>query len=72
MSGQLHQPYDDHAKVYPTSLLTDVVGKVLIFPTFYEQLFCAKEFFEAFLHLQFVFGIFGNRKLVQKLLEKCW
>ena len=37
--------------------------QVSISPTFYEQLFCMKLFFEAFLYFQFVFVIFRLKEI---------
>ena len=42
------------------------IFQVSISSTFYEELFCTKVFWAAFLYL------FGTRKLTQKLLIKCW
>jgi len=39
-------------------------------PTFYEQLFCTKEFFAAFLQLQFIFVIFWQEKIGEKAARK--
>ena len=44
----------------------------LNFTTFYEQLFCTEVFCAAFMCLRFEFVFFGERKLEQKLLVKCW
>ncbi len=56
--GGLIQSSYDHTKLC-------YVIKVSISPTFYEQLFLAKVFFEAL-------WFFGKRQLVQKLLLICW
>jgi len=37
---------------------------VSISPAFYEQLFCTKEFFDDFLHLNFLFVFFGQSTLM--------
>jgi len=48
-------------------------NKVSISPTFYEKLFCKKVFCKAFSLLTFwLCNLFGSRKLLQKLLVKCW
>jgi hypothetical protein len=48
------------------------INQVSILPIFYEQLFCAKVFFTAFLCYQSGFVIFGKSILEQKLCVKCW
>ena len=44
--------------------------KVSISPTFYDQLFCRKVFFEAFMCLQFGFVIFFRKKITAKAFRK--
>ena len=51
----------------------EFVVKVSISPTFYEQLCRRKVFWADFQYLQFVFVDFWQkRKLLKKLLIKCW
>ena len=51
----------------------EFVVKVSISPTFYKQLFRRKVFWADFQYLQFVFCKFlAKRKLLKKLLIKCW
>ena len=44
--------------------------QVSISPTFYEQLFCTKVFFAAFLYLQFGFVIFWQKEIGAKDVHK--
>ena len=55
-----------HCLIWSVHSLPGRTEQVSISPTFYQQLFCTKVFFAAFMCSQFRFVCFGKRKLAPK------